>query len=95
VYIHRADGVICAAASTRFDDFDVPAIEGGGRLEVLFDPVLLGPGIYTIDAHIYDRSHSFAYASWEHAASFRIQSAADGLIDSEGIYHLPHRWSSV
>jgi ABC-type multidrug transport system ATPase subunit len=95
VGIKRADGVLVAAASTRFDGYDLPAIEDHGRLQVLFDPAMLGPGIYTINAQIYDSSHSYPYTSWEQAASFRIRSTENGLIDSEGIYHLPHRWSSL
>jgi lipopolysaccharide transport system ATP-binding protein len=95
VRIQRADGVTCAGASTKFDGFALGSIEAQGKLQVVFEPMTLGAGVYTVDAHIQDQSHAYPYASWRDAAAFRIVPAGDAWVDSDGIYQLPHRWSAV
>jgi lipopolysaccharide transport system ATP-binding protein len=96
VQIKRADGVTCAAASTKFDGFILDDIETRGKLQVVFEPMTLAPGTYTVDAHIHDQSHSYPYASWRDAAAFKIMLAGgDEWVDSDGIYRLPHQWDAI
>jgi lipopolysaccharide transport system ATP-binding protein len=95
VFLVRSDGVTCAAASTRFDGLDLEALAGSEDLEVVFDPLTLGPGLYTISAFVYDQSHSYTYAGWERAAAFRLAAPEGAWVDSEGLYQVPHRWSRL
>ncbi|GIW53758.1 MAG: ABC transporter [Nitrospiraceae bacterium] len=53
ITIERADGLIACAASTLDEKFETGPIQGGtGYFEAVYDPLLLGPGLYHITVSI-------------------------------------------
>ena len=97
VVVYRTDGVTVCNAISSLDGAKLELGEGEGTIELLFDPLMLGPGEYTVAVGIYPALDLADSASMQHAViwhkphTFVVRPPAGVALDL-GVVRHPVRW---
>lgn len=97
VVVYRADGVtVCNAISSQ-DGVQLELGEGEGTLDLLFDPLMLGPGEYTVAVGIYPTLDLGDSANMQHAVIWHkphtfVVRRPDGVAVDLGVVRHPVKW---
>lgn len=97
VVVYRTDGVTVCNAISSMDGAELELVEGEGTVELLFDPLMLGPGEYTVAVGIYPTLDLADSASMQHAVIGRIPHTfvvrrPDGVALDLGVIRHPVKW---
>ena len=97
VVVYRADGVTVCNAISSMDSAELELAEGEGTVELLFDPLLLGPGEYTLAVGIYPALDLADSASMQHAVIWHkphtfVVRRPDGVAVDLGVVRHPVKW---
>ena len=93
----RTDGVTVCNAISSMDLAELELVEGEGTVELLFDPLMLGPGEYTVAVGIYPTLDLADSASMQHAVIWRTPHTfmvrrPDGVALDLGVIRHPVKW---
>lgn len=97
VTIYRADGVLVCNAISSTDNADLEILEGEGAIELVFDPLMLGPGDYTAAVGIYPSLNLADPVTMQHAVlwyrndSFSVRKPIGVAVDL-GVFRHPANW---
>jgi lipopolysaccharide transport system ATP-binding protein len=97
VTIYRADGVVACNSISSMDDAGLDLTEGCGAVDLCFDPLLLGPGDYTVVIGVYpslylDDTTGVQHAVlWHAPQTFSVRKPAGVALDM-GLFRHPARW---
>lgn len=97
VTVHRIDGVSVCNAISSMDGAEFDLAEGEGAVDLVFDPLLLGPGEYSVTVGIYpalDLGDSAALqhaALWHQPRTFSVRQP-EGVAMDLGVVRHPVRW---
>ena len=97
VVVYRTDGVTVCNAISSMDGAELELVEGEGTVELLFNPLMLGPGEYTVAVGIYPTLDLADSASMQHAVICRTPSTfvvrrPDGVALDLGVIRHPVKW---
>ena len=97
VVVYRTDGVTVCNAISSLDGAQLELGEGGGTIELLFDPLMLGPGEYTVAVGIYPTLDLADSASMQHAVIWHkphtfVVRRQDGVAVDLGVVRHPVKW---
>ena len=95
--VYRTDGVTVCNAISSMDLAELELVEGEGTVELLFDPLMLGPGEYTVAVGIYPTLDLADSASMQHAVIWRTPHTfmvrrPDGVALDLGVIRHPVKW---
>lgn len=85
--IFRRDGVYCYGTNTAIEELSLPAVEGAGSLQIVFEQADLVAGDYLLDVAVHHREGA-PYDYHSHLYAFSIRSK----VREEGVARLRHRW---
>jgi len=100
VTVYRTDGVLACNSISSMDDADLEITEGDGSIDVVFDPLMLGPGEYTVAVGIYPSLRLADTVGIQHAVlwhrphSFSVRQPVGVALDM-GVFRHPARWRQV
>jgi ABC-type polysaccharide/polyol phosphate transport system ATPase subunit len=97
VVVYRTDGVTVCNAISSLDGAKLELGEGEGAIELLFDPLMLGPGEYTVAVGIYPTLDLADSASMQHAVIWHkphtfVVRRQDGVAVDLGVVRHPVKW---
>ncbi|MCK5580776.1 MAG: ABC transporter ATP-binding protein [Candidatus Omnitrophica bacterium] len=89
--VTRADGVVCCMSDTREDNFSIVQIDGQGTVEVDLGKLNLAPGIYGVNAAVWDEKmiHPFAI---RHVDVFFVEAEASAR-PTNAVFLWPMGWT--
>jgi ABC-type polysaccharide/polyol phosphate transport system ATPase subunit len=90
VWVHAADGTEFAAYTTEWDGYRCPPLGGQGHLDLVFDPLTLAPGGYSLGVAITAPDGITRY-DW-HIQRYHFQVQAGNFV--QGLVYLPHQWKA-
>lgn len=90
---HRRDGVHISGPNTRQVGYPIGRIEGSGVVEYTVAALPMNPGHFQLTAAIYDQNGSKALD--HHHRMYEFEVRADGLVQEEGVVHIPATWRHV
>lgn len=82
------DGRLCAAYTSKMDGYRIEYIQGGGKIRVTFNELLLLPDVFRLTVTISDK-HGLPYDRHPEAYVLKV---LPGLA-AYGIVYLPHEWN--
>lgn len=88
--IHRDDGLHVSGPNNVFSGYDIPAIEGVGRVTYAVDFLPLLEGTYYLTAAIHDATGEHTYDYHGRSWSFRVERGAVG--ERYGAVYAPSCW---
>jgi ABC-type polysaccharide/polyol phosphate transport system ATPase subunit len=97
VVVYRADGVTVCNAVSSLDGAAFDLVEGEGTVDLIFAPLMLGPGEYTVAVGIYPTLDLGDSASMQHAViwhkphTFMVRQP-NGVAVDLGVVRHPARW---
>ncbi len=100
VVVYRSDGVTACNAISLMDGAHVSVVQGESAIEAIFDPLMLGPGEYTVAVGIYpsldlaDTVSPQHAVLWHESRSFAVTQPAGVSMDLGMVRH-PVRWQTT
>lgn len=88
VEIHRVDGIYCYGVNTKWDKYQIPYIEGDGRVTFEMDSMPLLTGVFFLRVGILDEQAVILYDYQSRLNSFEVLSNTPDM----GVVCLQHRW---
>lgn len=97
VVIYRTDGVVACNAISSMDGAQLELISGSGAIDLLLDPLMFGPGEYTVAVGIYPSLDLGDSVSPQHAVLWHqphtfLVSRPMGIAVDLGVVRHPVRW---
>ncbi|MGH2398197.1 MAG: ABC transporter ATP-binding protein, partial [bacterium] len=99
VVVYRTDGVTVCNAISSMDGVRLALLKGEGAIELIFEPLMLGPGEYTVAIGIYpslDLADSLSAQHaviWHESRSFAV-SRSPGVALDLGLVRHPVKWQA-
>jgi lipopolysaccharide transport system ATP-binding protein len=90
VALYHEGGVWLSGPNTRFDDVDIPALEGAGYVDYVIAGLPLLTGRYLVSAAVYDNAMLHPYD--HHDKSYRMVVQGAGVREQYGMIAVPGRW---
>ncbi|MGH7228904.1 MAG: Wzt carbohydrate-binding domain-containing protein, partial [Nitrospiraceae bacterium] len=100
VTVYRVDGVTVCNAISSMDGASLTFVRGRGAIEAVFDPLMLGPGEYTLVVGIYPSLDLSDYGSpqhavlWHRSRTFTVCQPVGVAMDLGVIRH-PVKWQLI
>jgi ABC-type polysaccharide/polyol phosphate transport system ATPase subunit len=89
--IHHQSGLHINGPNTRFSDYPIAYIEGGGVVEYRIDNLPLLEGTYEYSAAVYDYTMTHPYDHHERKYTFKVEAAS--ARERYGVIYMPSSWN--
>jgi len=87
---YRRDGVHVNGPNSVRDGYEIPFLDGTGRVEYVIDQLPLNPGRYELTVAIYNTDSTVAIDHHHRLYPFEVRSRTGW--NEEGVVHIPAQW---